>query len=367
MESSRQIEEAAAAWLLKRDSGSWSDDDPPRLRAWLEAATANRVAFLRLEAAWDEMNRLKALGAGLPSRTVPTSAQLADLPRTYDEGHREIQTTNVPINAPTDGSTKKPARGTLIALAAAIGLFSIALYLYAAAPFSGDRYSTPVGGVASVPLKDGSNITLNTSSRIRVRLTEKERRIDLAQGEAFFEVARDPARPFVVHAGNKRVIAVGTKFSVRHDGDDVRVVVTEGVVRFEDTKAQARVALLRATQPEASGASSLTAGAVARAAGNETTVRTTSVPQVEELLSWRSGYVVFHETALADAVAEFNRYTERKIVIRDPQLASMRLTGKFRSSNFEVFVRLLEESFPIHAQRLPDEIVLTGTQGAAAP
>jgi transmembrane sensor len=98
---------------------------------------------------------------------------------------------------------------------------------------------------------------------------------------------------------------------------------------------------------------------IARSTAGNLLIQPASLPQAEELLSWRSGYVVFHETALADAVAEFNRYNERKIVIRDPQVAGMHLTGKFRANNFEGFVRLLEESFPIRTQHLSDQIVLT--------
>jgi len=92
----------------------------------------------------------------------------------------------------------------------------------------GTRYSTPVGEIASVPMRDGSKVTLNTDSQIRVTLTDSERRVDLKYGEAFFEVSKDPKRPFVVNAGGKRVIAVGTQFSVRRDANDIQVVVTEG-------------------------------------------------------------------------------------------------------------------------------------------
>ncbi|MEJ1964481.1 MAG: FecR domain-containing protein [Gammaproteobacteria bacterium] len=363
MENSKRIEETAGEWLLERDSEGWSDEGQARLTAWLEAATANRVAFLRLEMAWDEMNRLKALGAGFPPRTVPSTGELSELSGWSPSGAvpQQLRDSAHPSDTGArnnSATTAGAGRTKRAALAAALCVLAIGgAYLYTAAPFSGDRYSTPIGGVTSVPLKDGSSITLNSASMVRVQLSETERRIDLTQGEAFFEVAKDPARPFVVHAGNRRVIAVGTKFSVRRDGDDVRVVVTEGVVRFEDTQAHA--AISGAGKAGIAEVSRLTAGAVVRAAGDNTIVRTTSLPEAEDLLSWRSGYVVFHETALADAVAEFNRYNERRIVIRDPQIAAIRLTGKFRSNNFEVFVRLLEESFPIHAQRLPDQIILS--------
>src|SRR5262249_39417186 len=126
-------------------------------------------------------------------------------------------------------------RWRVFALAAslALGIGGSGVYIYQAGMLDRDGYRTPVGGIESVPTADGSTITLNTDSQIRVALSASERRIELKHGEAYFEVAHDPNRPFVVHAGNKRVIAVGTKFSVRRDYDDVQVVVTEGKVRLE--------------------------------------------------------------------------------------------------------------------------------------
>src|SRR6185437_10320636 len=97
------------------------------------------------------------------------------------------------------------------------------------------KYTTPIGGMENIHLMDGSQITLNTNTCIHVLLTGKERRVHLDHGEAFFEVAHDTARPFVVYAGDKRLMAVGTRFAVLRDGDDVRVVVTEGRVRLSES------------------------------------------------------------------------------------------------------------------------------------
>jgi len=213
---------------------------------------------------------------------------------------------------------------------------------------SGPGYKTPVGGTASVPVADGSQVILNTNSAIRVSLTNMERHVELDHGEAYFEVAKDPARPFVVSAGNKRVVAVGTKFSVRRLGNDIQVSVTEGKVRIEE-------------EPFLAGARESMSLV---AAGNVATTREGSIlvkhdTGVEESLSWRNGYLTFREDTLRDAVAEFNRYNSRKIVIEDPTVGAIRLSGKFRTTEYEAFVRLLEGGFPIHARRLDHEIVLT--------
>ncbi len=123
-------------------------------------------------------------------------------------------------------------------------------------------------------MEDGSRITLNTDSQIRVDLTVKERRVELQQGEAFFEVAHDASRPFIVRAGNKRVIAVGTRFSVRREANDVRVVVTEGKVRVETEG-----------DPSSTSPEPLVAGTVAQASSAGVLVQTEPLAQAEESLS----------------------------------------------------------------------------------
>jgi len=197
-------------------------------------------------------------------------------------------------------------------------------------------------------MPDGSKVTLNTNSEIRVAVTETERRVTLDKGEAFFEVAKDPRRPFVVHAGDKQIVAVGTKFSVRRDADAVRVVVTEGRVRLERSSASGAAPLAQ-----------LSAGTIARAAGAGTLVQEKPLDEAEEFLSWRTGFLVFRDTTLGDAVAEFNRYNMHKIVIEDPAVAAMHVGGSFRSTNVDAFVRLLQEGFQIHVDQRDEQIVLT--------
>lgn len=367
MDSSIQIEERAAQWLARRESGAWSASDEAEFNAWLEQSTLHVVAFVRLEAAWNHAKRLKALSAGVQPGTVPSPEDwrlapffdrvappdvATSAPASEGSGlsSREEECQSTTPEPPTLAPTFSRNRWAIAAsLLVAIGA-SIAVYMW---PF-GSAYHTPVGGIASVPMSDGSKVTLNTDSRIRLALTETERRVELERGEAFFDVAKDPTRPFVVAAGAKRVIAVGTQFSVRRDGDDVRVFVTEGRVRVEDE-----------TEPAARAGSNedklltLSAGSIARASDAGVLVQETTVPEIENYLSWRTGYLIFRDMALADAIAEFNRYNTRKIVIEDSAVAAIRLSGKFRATQFEAFVRLLEEGFPVRARRVGGEIALT--------
>jgi transmembrane sensor len=180
-----------------------------------------------------------------------------------------------------------------------------------------------------------------------VSLDAHARVIELERGEAFFEVAPDAARPFIVKAGTKRIIAVGTQFAVRRDGDNVRVTVSEGAVRFE---TDARVS------PPV-----LAAGTIARAERDAVLVQKPGAAEIEQSLTWRTGILTFRDTPLAAAVAEFNRYNTRKIVIEDPAIAAVQVGGVFRSTNLDPFVHLLEEAFPIRASEEGERIVLRST------
>lgn len=330
---SRQIEEQALAWVAKRDSGRWSQADEQEFAEWLRADTAHRVSFLRVEAGWEQTARLKVFGVGGTPGVVPEPGQWRASP--FFERRP----------APAGRSKLRPASWKIAGIAATV-LVAAGVAVGLRISLTGDDYSTPVGGVASIPLLDGSRMTLNTASKVRVALTENERRIELQTGEAFFTVAKDPARPFVVLAGNRRVVAVGTQFSVRREGGDVQVIVTEGKVRVE-----------RADGGEV--AESLVAGTVMRTVHDSLLVQKKSPREAEDALSWRSGYLTFDETSLADAVAEFNRYSSKRIVIADEKLAALRINGKFRSTNAQDFVRLLREGFGIQVRQAGETLNLT--------
>ncbi|MBL8267285.1 FecR family protein, partial [Steroidobacter sp.] len=218
--------------------------------------------------------------------------------------------------------------------------------------FAADPYATKVGVISSVPLQDGSSMTLNSASTVRVDLNEHERHIDLTRGEVFFDVVKDAKRPFVVTAGAKRIVAVGTRFSIRRDGDEVRVVVTEGRVKVQGVAGDAEDLLLAA-------------GAIANLRTDGVLVQHKSLPQAEEVLSWRMGYLTFRDTPLGQAIREFNQYNRQQMVIDSPDVANIALTGKFKATNFDAFVRLLEDGYQIRAHRAGDAIRLT--QGPVAP
>ncbi|MBL8269085.1 FecR family protein [Steroidobacter sp.] len=338
MQTREAAEEAAARWIARRELGPWGEAEQAQFTTWLNSSLSHRVEYLRLNATWSHSDRLKAIGAGVPPGTVPSREVLANIPF----ADRQVLASEAP--APQVG---RRFSKSLTALAASVVLAMVTATMWLLP--AGSTYKTQVGAIEAIPIADGSKITLNTDTRIRVTLSDEERRVSLNQGEAFFEVAKDPRRPFVVEAGQQTVTAVGTKFSVRRTGDDVQVVVTEGKVRVERAvdagKAKAPV--------------QLQVGAVAVASSTGVLVQEKSLPEAEEILSWRGGFLVLRGMLLSEAAAEFNRYNERKIVIADPSVAAMRIGGTFRAANVDAFTRLLHGAFPIDVEQRDDEIVLT--------
>jgi transmembrane sensor len=330
------IEQQAADWLARRDARPWSDADKVAFEEWLAASPIHQVEFLRMEYAWEESLRLKALGAGVQSSKAPRPGRwvLSGLFRA-GFGRR---------------SNRMPAaRGWRLPMALAAGvLIAAATAAWIAASHYGGRYSTAVGRLELIAMTDGSLVTLNTDSVVRIVVSKTERKVDLQRGEAFFKVAKDPSRPFIVTVGEQRVIAVGTQFSVRREATDAQIVVTEGKVRIETGELTPLIP-----------AASVSAGSVAHASRAGTSIQNRPLAQAEELISWRSGILVLHDMTLAEAAAEFNRYNARKIVIRDPLVGAMHISGSFRATNAEAFVRLLERGYPLHADTEDAGIILT--------
>lgn len=364
--SSEEIEAIAAAWFAKREGGDWNAADQAQFEAWLDSSTAHRIAFIRIMTAWERSGRLKALGAGVPPGTIPPRDAWSFAPSSQVPTLRAPRERIESVASPDLGAApsiadipdvrtssvrflRLPQRSQRIRAVAAlliVGAVTGAIWY-----FSTDHtnsYRTQVGALATVPLSDGSKVTLNTDSQIHVELNPTMRRVKLDQGEAFFEVSKDAARPFVVEIADKRVIAVGTQFSVRRDNNDIRVLVTEGSVWVEHRGIASKAAKTQ-----------LAAGSEARTSRTEVLIDRPAPAQVEQLLGWRTGYMIFRDTALADAVADFNRYSARKIFIEDPTIAGIRIGGNFRAGDADAFLWLLQSGFPIKVEQRSDRIILT--------
>lgn len=312
MRRAERIEAAAALWLTRREQPEWSSSDQTAFDAWLEESMAHKAAYWRLEHGWREADRIGALGR---DTLIDSSIYIAPMRR----------------------------RGALAAAAVLVALVVTSIFVFG--PKRADpvtvaaRFATPVGGREVVPLVDGSNVELNTASVVRASITDRDREVWLDRGEAYFEVAHLSGRPFVVHAGSRTVTVLGTKFSVRRDGDKVTVSVIEGRVRIDD-----------AQQPDAVPTAIITSGDVAVASGSSTLLVGKSEERVKASLGWRSGVLHFDDISLSSAVAEFNRYNRTQIEIDDPSTGEIRIGGTFQASNVDAFVRLLHEAYGLRVE-----------------
>jgi transmembrane sensor len=316
MTRSQDIEAKAAEWLLRREQPPWSQADQAALDRWLDESMSHKAAFWRLEHTWQMADRIGALAP------------------------RDI--------APRPGRARLPLKwwyagalaASLLLVIAFIGLHS---WPTLSPPPTADKFDTGIGGHQIVPLADGSRIELNTATNLRTLISKKRRDVWLDRGEAFFAVAHIEGSAFVVHAGPRLITVVGTQFSVRRDDDKVTVAVVQGKVRVEDST------------PGASSASiTVTPGDVAIGLGSSTMVVSKPVAAVEDKLTWRDGRLVFDGTTLAEVADDFNRYNRQQLLISDPSVAAIRISGTFKTSNVEAFVRLLKEAYGLKVELTAD-------------
>jgi len=325
-----QIEAAAAVWLSLRDRGMNPEETAAFMR-WLQESPRHAEIFAELDAVWQEFERASALRPAA-SAEGPTPDLLIPRPLVRRQSSRLM-------------------RGLLAAAAS----LAIAWAGWQAWQATRPTAETSVGAFHRMSLPDGSVVQLNTDSAIKLRYSDHERRIELLRGEAHFDVARNPARPFVVAAGSVAVRAVGTAFNVRRRADAVDVLVTEGKVQLSnDQNGQSLLAAESEAAPPV-----LVQGERATVAldghvtpGSRPAAVAVMAPvEVRRALAWQERRLVFEDLALGEVVAEFNRYNETKLVIDDPVLAARRFSGTFRPDAYEPFVRLLEENFRISAVR----------------
>ncbi|MBB3221024.1 FecR family protein [Pseudoduganella umbonata] len=310
------IDDAALEWVAREAAGPLDAAAQAAFEAWYLANPRHQGAYLRARAIAHSLDGITVQASLKPQVAyAPDPAPLAD--------------ANVATAANDEAAdVARPARSRrafVFGGALAAGMAAIAVTSLAPDLLGRVTYETARGEFRKVRLADRSTISINSASQVEVRLTDAQRRIALVHGEAWFDVARDKTRPFVVEAGDARVRAVGTAFSVRRHAEGAEVLVTEGVVEVwadGSTAAHRRVA----------------AGELALVPADGSAPRIGTNPgEVARRLAWREGKLVFENQPLGDAVAEFNRYNTRQIVVADPALRRKPLVGHYRIDQPEEF------------------------------
>lgn len=319
---SARIDELAADWVARADREPLSPNEADALSTWLAEDSRHLGAYARAKAVYAHFDRASALGKDFEPGEFQPRAQGS----VHASRRRFLMT----------------AGGAVVAAAA--GVAGVAILHDPVR-----HITTRLGEVLRLSLEDGSAITLNSASAMKVEFQRTQRLVQLLRGEALFDVAKDVMRPFVVEVGSDRVVAVGTSFSVQHAvAGIVEVLVQEGSVEFAhgiDTGLEQSVRL--------------SANSVASATENQhIEVKPLQTIDVSRRLAWRDGMISFDGDTLAQAASQFARYSDTRIVIDDPAIAQRSVVGLYSAGNPEGFARAVALSMNLRVERRGDAVHL---------
>lgn len=307
-----RIDIEAAEWFARQRSGEMTGAEAAAFERWLACDDAHRQAFELAEQMWVEVEAVRSEPRMIALRERGERRLLG--PRAFWLG---------------------PAVAASLAIATLGGWVVIDRSgTFPVTSSVRQEFRTSVGQRTTVKLPDGSVVTLDTDTVLKTAESGRERRLVLQKGRAFFDVAHDPARPFVVVAGDRLITATGTAFGVDATRKGVEVTLVEGHVRVEKiSSAEGKIKKVHVADVSAGSRLETTDG-------DRWSLTPIDVPKET---SWLEGQLTYDGARLGDVVADMNRYSDRKIVLLDPRLAEQRLSGVYKAGDVDDFVRILEE------------------------
>lgn len=298
----------AAQWFVRLQDAELSAAERQQFEAWRREHPAHQYEFDVLRGLWSAADLLPE------ARLQALCAAPAERP-----GRRAV--------------LRYAVAAGVVAVAIGLGVFSIQPKPYSA------EFSTRLGEHRQVTLPDGSMMELNSRSVVAVHFEKGRRGVVLKSGEAMFSVEHDTRRPFVVAAGAGQVTVTGTRFDVRRDNDQTRVVVEAGTVKVQGRAADAIV--------------TLTAGRGTHIDGQGNVVPAYAV-NAEELTAWRTGKLVFNNATLGEVAREVSRYREQPLRVGSAAVGNLRLTSVFKANDTEALLKALPHILPVAVRALPD-------------
>jgi transmembrane sensor len=312
--------QGAAYWLATLSDESCSDVERQQFSEWLRASTRNVEEFLRLSTLTRTASRQGGLWPDRPVESLIAEARASSNVATLESRRADNTATRVRRVLPW----LLAASITFVVIGAAFVVPGTRWQSWLGSP-----YQTAVGEQRSITLEDGSVVELNTRSHLRTRFSRTLRAVELVEGEAIFRVAKDVHRPFRVRTGSTDIVAVGTAFNV--NAHDTRTIVTvlEGRVRVDN-----RLAIPAGQAPGGVGVEPivLEVGEQLIVAPAQPVVRV-ALPDTEKVTSWTQRRLIFEDTSIADAAAEFARYSPRQIRVLDATIAERKVTGVFDATD----------------------------------
>lgn len=328
--------EQATQWFLRlRERGKV--EDLPGLKTWIDNDPLNKLAYQQVTATWATVGQFSAAPEVMVGRRdALDSARRA-------ARHR--------------WSVRRESSSRYLAIAASIVIAVVGTlgWLYT----QRGVYTTDLGERRTLTLEDGSVVTLDAKSRVRVRYEQDQRLISLERGQALFDVAKDPTRPFRVRVGDQTVVALGTQFNVDLVGGNVLVSMIEGhvaVVGIDKAGVDSTVESFPAPPQGENAASGAAAPVVELKAGEGLRVRADGqamlLPKidVDRATAWQAGKMFFDNEPLASAAERVNRYSQLQIIV-DPAVANVGISGAFNTGDPNAFAEAISTYFAVQIDR----------------
>jgi transmembrane sensor len=339
----------AAEWFAAHRAGDLNEAQREEFIDWLRASPTHLREYLALTGFSEDLKSL-AKGFGASADTLIERAR--NEPEVIRTLFPAQQARAQEPHASATASRSRRFRGWAIAASAVLAVLVVAPFVVWRF-LDHTNFSTAHAEQRSWRMPDGSTVHLNSGSKIKIRFDEHRREVDLLQGQALFQVAKDARRPFWVRAGDATVKAVGTEFDVYRQPERTVISVVEGRVAVWSAEPSGNAETLnkeRATQ--------LDAGQQARI-GRQSTEVSKKAEDVRKTIAWLQRQVVFDHDSLGAAAAEFNRYTETRIRIEDEVVRSVEVSGIFSAYDSEAFIRFLESQPDLHVERTGPEVIVT--------
>lgn len=337
-----QILEEACEWFIEYNEAELDAAARESFNQWLRRSPEHVRAYLEIASTWENSSGLTG-----PHHVDVTSLVAAAMAESNIVAlNPQAPGRDTDHTPPSVASGKRPWR--LFATTAAIGVAASTLFAIGTTLMSQhNTYTTATGEQRSIVLADGSTVELDTHSRLRVRFSHAERLVELIDGQALFQVKKAAARPFTVLSNGARVRAVGTQFDVYRKEITTTVTVVEGRVA---------ITLMPSTTTASDADPPLLLSA-----GEQSIVTPNLKPRavhtdVAVAIAWTQRKLIFDETPLSEAVAEFNRYNSRQIIIEDPSLAGYHIRGNFEAGDPNRLLQFLRDRFDADVREQGHEI-----------
>lgn len=329
---SEHIEHTAREWFVLLQSDAASDADKGRFEDWLSTQPEHRLAYQQLDGIWGQLATLSTTQEGARLRRSVASVSVSSW---FDRLLQPASSGGFFFNRPLG------AAAAFVLLAASAGL----IWLQSISQTELElRYATDTSEIRVVNLLDGSEVTLGAESEVLVAFNEQMRTLVLLDGEAFFDVASDPERPFVVEVNDIRVTVVGTQFDVRKRYTGASVAVLEGRVKVAKT--------VGATNTDTAQLL-LSAGEQVLKPQNGEFTDVEAINAVE-LGAWRNGRLIFRNTHLIDVITDANRYFGGSISLQAREIYDEKVTLTLRTDQIDQLPDMLAKALPIEVRTSSD-------------